>query len=843
AMREIEDLYNNAPCGYHSLDEEGRVIRINDTELHWLGRERSQVVGELFADFLAPASRQVFLDHLPDLKARGHVCDLELELVRRDGSPLPVLWSAIPVHDAAGRFVMSRATLFDMTERKRSETVTRRQQQALLELAKDPVLASGDLARALRLVTETGARALGVARVGVWLLKDLPGAIRAADYYHLGADQHSPGAELSGVDLGSYLRALETERVLAADDVRTDPRVRELRDSLFLPAGITSMMAAPVRHSGRLAGIVSHDHVGPARSWTLEEQSFAGSIADLVSLAIEGAERREVEEALRGRSAAVEASMDGMAILNREGRYHYVNVAHAQLYGYDSPDQLLGKSWKALYAPDELRRFEEEIMPALARAGRWRGEAEGRRRDGALFPQELSLTALQDGGLICVVRVVTHRKRAEDELRFLAEAGEALTASLGYEETLQRVAQLVVSCMADICIIDMVEESGAISRVAVAHADPAKQKLAERLRDFPPDPDSEAAISEALRAGAPRLMPEISARRLRTSARNAEHMDLLRELGPRSALIQPLSARGRVLGSITLAYAQSPRRYGPQELSLAGELARRAAMAIDNARLYEHQKATAMTLQQSLLPAALPEAPGVEWAACYRPAGEGLEVGGDFYDVFPAAGDGGVAVVIGDVSGKGVGAATVTALTRHTARAVTMYDVVPSHVLSQLNHAIIQQGQGLFVTAIFAYLEPADDATAGRKLTFACGGHLPPLLLRPTGVVEDLGLPGMLLGFFPDPRFPDCETRLLPGDLVLFYTDGVTEARRQRELYGEERLAALLASCRGLAPRQVVERIEQAALDFQDGRAQDDIAILALRILPAETAGGGFGQD
>jgi serine phosphatase RsbU (regulator of sigma subunit) len=263
-------------------------------------------------------------------------------------------------------------------------------------------------------------------------------------------------------------------------------------------------------------------------------------------------------------------------------------------------------------------------------------------------------------------------------------------------------------------------------------------------------------------------------------------------------------------------------------------------MAIDNARLYEHQKATAMTLQQSLLPAALPEAPGVEWAACYLPAGEGLEVGGDFYDVFPAAGGGCMAVVIGDVSGKGVGAATVTALTRHTTRAVTMYDVVPSHVLSQLNHAIIEQGQGLFVTAIFACLGSAEDAAGGRRLTFACGGHLPPLLLRPNGVVEALGRPGMLLGFFPDPQFPNCEARLFPGDLVLFYTDGVTEARRQRELYGEERLAALLASCRGLPPRQIVARIEQAALDFQDGRARDDIAILALQILPERES---FRQD
>ena len=170
----------------------------------------------------------------------------------------------------------------------------------------------------------------------------------------------------------------------------------------------------------------------------------------------------------------------------------------------------------------------------------------------------------------------------------------------------------------------------------------------------------------------------------------------------------PLVARGRILGAATFFYGMSGRRYGADDLVLAEELAGRAAVAIDNARLYRGQKEIAHTLQQSLLPPELPTIPGIELAACYLPAGEGIEVGGDFYDVFETL-DHAWAVVLGDVTGKGPAAAALTALARYTVRAVAMDERQPSRILASLNDAILRQRPGeRFITVALLRLEPSD---------------------------------------------------------------------------------------------------------------------------------------
>jgi serine phosphatase RsbU (regulator of sigma subunit) len=305
-----------------------------------------------------------------------------------------------------------------------------------------------------------------------------------------------------------------------------------------------------------------------------------------------------------------------------------------------------------------------------------------------------------------------------------------------------------------------------------------------------------------------------------------EHLEIIRGLGIREGIVAPLRARGRILGAVTFVAAESGRVLTRDDVDLVEELARRAGLSVDNARLYTERSAIAHTLQAELLPSRLPAIPGVEVAVRYRAAGELNEVGGDFYDVFERRGQG-WAFEIGDVSGKGAEAAAVTALARHTVRTASLQPASPRELLETLNDALLVQRAGSeFCTVCLVGLSLSADGTRGR-LTVALGGHPPALVLRASGVVEALGASGTLLGVFADPRLHEIETDLLPGDTVLLYTDGVTEAGSPDAEIGEEGLAELLAGMHGMSPEEIVDAVEQAAVEAQAGKPRDDIALVA----------------
>ncbi|MDQ3569806.1 MAG: SpoIIE family protein phosphatase [Actinomycetota bacterium] len=243
-----------------------------------------------------------------------------------------------------------------------------------------------------------------------------------------------------------------------------------------------------------------------------------------------------------------------------------------------------------------------------------------------------------------------------------------------------------------------------------------------------------------------------------------------------------------------------------------------------------HQRlaSLARTLQRSLLPPHLPEIPGLDVAARYRAAEDGLEVGGDFYDLFDTGGDGWGAVM-GDVCGKGPEAAALTAVARHTVRAAAMREPRPSAVLVQLNDAVLHHDTDeRFCTAVYGRVVPKPE---GVSLSLSCGGHPLPLVLRRDGSVETAGRPGTLLGLFEDPDLSDSEVELAPGDAVVLFTDGATEAKRRHVLLGEDRLRAIVSTCAGLRAEDVARRVEDAVLTFHDeGTPKDDLAIMVLRV-------------
>ena len=241
--------------------------------------------------------------------------------------------------------------------------------------------------------------------------------------------------------------------------------------------------------------------------------------------------------------------------------------------------------------------------------------------------------------------------------------------------------------------------------------------------------------------------------------------------------------------------------------------------------------ALARTLQQTLIPPVLPGIDGLEVAAAYRPAGDGSEVGGDFYDIFQTGHHEWV-IVIGDVCGKGAEAAVVTALMRYTLRAVVMQDRSPAYALSTLNKAMRLFHTTRFCTAALLHLT---DDNGSWTLTSCAAGHPPPLHIKTGGVVIPVGWSGTLLGVLDEVALSDSTLILAAGDAIVVYTDGVTEAREASgEFYGDTRLSQHMAHAAGSA-RDLVSSLLRDVLDFQNGVARDDIAIVALRVPPLNT--------
>lgn len=425
---------------------------------------------------------------------------------------------------------------------------------------------------------------------------------------------------------------------------------------------------------------------------------------------------------------------------------------------------------------------------------------------------------------------------AQERLAFLADASAALTESLESRATLEKVAFLAVPRLADWCSVEVHFDSAAPERV-VAHVDPAKVELAEELsRKYPPDPDAATGTPHTLRTGESQLWPEIPESLIVDTARDAEHAQVLMALGLRSAMVVPMIARGRIIGAMTLVAAESGRQYDHLDLALGEDLGRRAAVAIDNARLYEEHERVATTLQASLLPPTNPVIPGLEVATAYRAAG-GIPIGGDFFDVFETVD--GWAVAVGDVCGKGTEAAWITGLARHTLRAAAARDVEPHRVLAVMNDAMLGQvPEFRFCTMVTARVEmpdiaaPATDAGAVRFIV-ATAGHPAPMILRASGSVEVVNVSGTMLGMFEDLTFPSQTVELLAGDTIVFFTDGAVEARSGDAVLGEDGLAVLLADLAGASAAGVVDALDRAVLDFQHGIRHDDLALVAIQVPPS----------
>jgi serine phosphatase RsbU (regulator of sigma subunit) len=421
-------------------------------------------------------------------------------------------------------------------------------------------------------------------------------------------------------------------------------------------------------------------------------------------------------------------------------------------------------------------------------------------------------------------------EEANARLQLLAEASGAFAESLDWRTTLETLARLAVPALADWCAVDLLE-SGHVQRLTLAHRD-GDEAARMMLTRYPPRLDGQKGVGAVLRTGRPTVLSVIDDAYLDLVVQDEEHRSALETLGVGSAAIIPLSARGKTLGALTFV-AHEKARYSEPMLPMLLDLGRRAALAVDNARLFQSANAIARTLQQSLLPPTLPRVEGVDLAVHYQASGSGTEVGGDFYDIFEVP-DGHWLAVVGDVVGKGPTAAAVTGLARHTLRAAAVREVAPSRILGILNEVLLAEGSddgvadAVFATVAAAALRIEDERVSA---TISSGGHPAPLIRRADGSIETIELPGTVLGVVEGCALTDGTVELHAGDLLLLYTDGVTEARRNDGVFlGHEGLVELLKGAPHGDVEQVVTSIGTAVEAYQAGQARDDVAMLAIEV-------------
>ncbi|MFR9801002.1 SpoIIE family protein phosphatase [Pseudonocardia sp. RS010] len=475
---------------------------------------------------------------------------------------------------------------------------------------------------------------------------------------------------------------------------------------------------------------------------------------------------------------------------------------------------------------------EAEVLPRSVASGLAGGTADG--------PAELELAGralrarrqeLPDGWVAWHVEDVTEHRRRLDHLlaerarsRFLATASRRLGLSLHPGRTARAVVELASSELADLAVV-VLPVRGGVSRWYACDGDRVARSGRTDAADMPAElRDALAGIATGPR---PMLAEDLAGQPWAAGA-------------PAAAALLSLPGNGVPAGALVLLrHEVDPAAAPGVDQALTEEFAQRSGLALAAASLYAAQAGTAAVVKRSLQQPELPRVPGMVFGVAYRPAEEGLLIGGDFYDVHVGP-DRSAMFVLGDVCGKGVHAAVSTGQLRQSVQALRRLHRDPVGLLQLLNETMLEaadpEADPGFATVVLGTATPLADG--GLELELAGGGHLPPLVVRRAGV-EEIGIGGMLVGAVPSARFASRTVRLAPGEACVLYTDGVSEARGGVdgcEVLGEQRLAGLLAGAHVMPAPAIAERVEQHTRRWLVSRAHDDIAVLVVQAPHAATA-------
>ncbi len=555
-------IFEHAQWGVVIANADGHKLEVmNPAYARMHGYLVEELIGMPLGNVFAPTARATLGEYIRITREQGHYTFESLHM-RKDGTTFPVLVESTAVKDAEGRVLYLAAHIQDISEYRQIEAELRRseeQYRSLLENANDIIYAH-DLQGNYLTINRAGEAATGYTR------EQILGGLNIAQVV---APEHLELAK----QMTAQTLLTSSPTVYEVDIIAKDGR----RVTLELSTKIAYRDGQPVAVEG-----IARDVTARKRAEAELQKS-----------------RKQIEIILQGVAESITAQ-------DAQGRLVYANDAAAKAIGYESAQALLAVSTQELMARFELLDEARNPFPRARLPGRialkegksaaaticYRAKANGEERWSVVKATPVFDEDGQVQFAINIFQDITERRRTEEVQRFLAEASSVIASSLEYETTLGSVARMAVPTLADWCTVDVLEDERTIKRLAVAHVDPKKIEWAYELQQrYPPDMDALQGVPNVLRTGKSEIYSEIRDEMLVAAAHDAEHLQIMRDIGFTSAIIVPLVTQGRTLGAITLIAAESGRKFGPEDVALAESLAQRAAIAIDNARLYRDAQA------------------------------------------------------------------------------------------------------------------------------------------------------------------------------------------------------------------------------------------------------------
>lgn len=544
-----------------------------------------------------------------------------------------------------------------------------------------------------------------------------------------------------------------------------------------------------------------------------------------------GPQESEAEGLRLHLAEVVRGTQDAVITKDLDGVVTTWNPAAARIYGY-SPEEAIGRHISFIVPPDR-KNEEMVILGRIKRGERLETyETERIRADGSRISVSLTISPIGGPrgltGASIVARDITSEVRRRRAQEFLVAASRLLDTSLDPTETARTIVSTAVPELAELCLIDFRRADGWLGDSVVAGADPEMAARLERIRrDKPLDPGGEHPVAQVLRLNQPMIWRDLKSPEVVDKvSQGAEHLQLMNDAGYNSAAVVPLIARGRSLGALSFLHAHGDLRYDPDDLEFLAELGERAALALDNARLYRERDQIAKILQRGLRPPRPAEVAGLGISVVFEAAGEGIEIGGDLYDVMPS--EDGCWILVGDVTGKGSTAAGVSVAVRHSVRGLTREIDEPDEVLRRVNELLID-GDSLndFATAVLARLRRDGPRW---QVVLASAGH-PPAVIATEAGTQLLG-GGTVLGAWQEGKIERHERALEQADTLVLCTDGWLEAGPANSHQGPETFAEMTRSLSGLELDEMTDRLRADAVGRSLGRPRDDLVVLAVRPRP-----------
>ena len=838
-----------------ALDAQCAEVRLNRAFSDMVGVDYGSHIlaapmpGRRPANYAVRAGGRELLPHEMPLETAvrtgEEVRDREIEIVRiRDGARFVLLATAVPLRESEGCVRGAIVVYYDISERRRMEedhdhiraalAISEQRYRMLTEALPQFVWildAGGNIQYVNRFWSEFTGLSLEQSRRGGWTPALHPDDVaRSASIWQ---DALARGERFEAqlrfwrADDGVYRwMLLRTNPVIdsASGDVRWVGTGTDIDDHKRAEASLRFLTDAGNVLASSLDVNVTLTHLA---------ELAVGEIADwcAVYLRMRDGTIRPVAITHRDpqRLASTKELYLEYPVRDEEPIAHTIRTGESLLFATitDSALRLNAVDDRQYHLFRKLGMRSAMVVPLRAREGNlgaiWLVAAEGGRVFSQSDMRVANLLAKRAAIAVENAYLYEEEQRSTQRLRFLAEASKALSGSLDLQTTLDTLVRTVVSALADWSIINLIDASGAIRTAAIDHADPAKLETAQRLRGVEyADYRAEHGTGRVIRTGQPEIVPDLPDKYVETAV-NSDVIKIVHMLGHRSAIVVPLKTRRGTIGSLTAVWSDTARSFGLDDLPLFEDLARRAAVAIENAQLYEREHHVASTLQQAFLPATLPQVAGLQFSVVYAPGATESEIGGDWYDAF-ALPDGRVIVSIGDVAGRGLTAALTMGKIRQAIRAFALMRLDPALILNAADEALRLENPEAMATALIGLVDPV-----AQTLTLASAGHPHPMLRHPDGTISDIPCDGLPLGLRRYDE-PDSHVVDLPvGSFLVLYTDGLTEATRDVE-QGEELVRQAMQSTSVLgAARDAAAYIMKYVL--REGN-RDDVAILTLAITP-----------